>query len=147
MRTNDSWSFYWGLYVGLCVKHNTKTHNNDDPNASSLISFHRNIFSVLNTLLSQTPVCIFYHFLPPFLTFFHTFLFSKHYIPRLSSSGRTSVCPRSHQSQHAWLLPNLGYVFFFLFCFFFYLLSTLWPNSHHFLILQHLSRGCTSRWS
>lgn len=81
-------------------------------------SFHRNKFSVLNTLLSQTPVCIFYHFLPPFLTFFHTFLFSKHYIPHLSSSGRTSVCPRSHQSQHAWLLPNLGYVclvFFVLF--------------------------------
>lgn len=65
---------------------------------------------------SQTPMCIyiffFYHFLPSFLTPFLTFPLAEWCILCHSCSGRTSVCPETHQSQHASLLPNSRYVSF-----------------------------------
>lgn len=87
--------------------------NKDYLKVSFLLTYNRNKLklSMWNTLSSQTPMCIFYHFLLPFLTFFLTFFFTKQYIHHHGCSGRTSVCPETHQSQHAWQLPNPGYVF------------------------------------
>lgn len=82
-------------------------------------------------LQCKTLSCDFFfcnQFLFPFLTFFCTFVFTKHCTHCHSCFGRISVCAETHQSQHAWLLSNLGDVSFS------YLLSSCLQTSHHLLI-------------
>lgn len=57
-------------------------------------------------LSSQFPTCIFFLSLHPFLTLFLTSSLTLYH----SCSGRTSVCPETHPSQHARLSPNSAHV-------------------------------------
>lgn len=109
-------------------------------------SFHLHSAEIKTTVIIKSHVYIYIFFYPFFLSppFSHspflTFSPSEEYIICYSCSRRTSVCPETHQSQHAWLLPNSIYVSFS------YLLSTCLQTSRHFLIYS-LEGGCARRQS
>lgn len=90
-----------------------------------------------NSLSSHTPMCIFSHFLTPFLTFFLTFFLTKQYILWHSCLARTSICPWTHQSQHAWLVAQL----------FFLAAVYSFADSHHFLIPSVEGEELIYRWT
>lgn len=81
--------------------------NKDDPKTPFLLAFNR------GKHCHHKPPCVFFFLsLPSFLTPFLTFSLTEWCKLCHRCSGRTSVCPETHQSQHASLLPNSRYVSF-----------------------------------